>query len=164
MTTTAAIRPDSPGESYPGASGSGHEGPGDDRAGEGGAGEDLLRALDEKTICAVAVNLDTGSTEVIEAKSGQVSPTAPATGNWAVALPHWVFRSGVTRSANNKTGAKDSEHSLMDFLTPEAGQLFINWTFHAYKKAVGDEFGKTVLGFRGDEAAYWVIGSAPAES
>jgi hypothetical protein len=117
-------------------------------------GQTFSRAIDEKTICALAVNLDTGTSEVIEAKSGQVSWTAPAAGHWAVALPHWVFRSGVTRSANNKTGAKDSEHSLMDFLNPAAGQLFINWTFEAYKQAVGDEFGKTVMGFRGDEAAY----------
>ena len=119
-----------------------------------GPGQTFSRALDEKAICAVAVNLDTGATEGIEAKSGQVSWTAPATGHWAVALPHWVFRSGVTRSANNKTGAKDGEHSLMDYLNPESGQLFINWTYEAYKQAVGDEFGKTVLGFRGDEAAY----------
>jgi hypothetical protein len=117
-------------------------------------GQTFSRALDEKTICALAVNLDTGAATVIEANAGQVSWTAPATGRWAVALPQWVFRSGVTRSVNNKTGAKDGEHSLMDYMDPEAGQLFITWTFDGYKKAVGDEFGKTVLGFRGDEAAY----------
>jgi hypothetical protein len=117
-------------------------------------GETFTRALDEKTICAVSVNLDTGETSVIEPNAGQVSWTAPATGRWEVALPHWAFRSGPTRSANNKTGAKDNEHSLMDFLNPEAGKLFINWTFEAYKQAVGDDFGKTFMGFRGDEAAY----------
>jgi len=117
-------------------------------------GQTFTRALDEKTICALAVDLDSNAAQVIEAKSGQVSWTAPATGHWAVALPHWVFRSGPTRSANNKTGAKDGEHSLMDFLDPAAGRLFIDWTFEAYKKVIGDEFGKTVLGFRGDEAAF----------
>ena len=83
-----------------------------------------------------------------------MSWTAPATGHWAVALPHWVFRSGVTKSANNKSGAKDGEHSLGDYLDPAADHLFTNWAFEAYKQVVGDEFGKTVLGFRGDEAAY----------
>ena len=39
----------------------------------------------------------------------------------------------------------------MDYLNPEAGKLFVQWTFDAYKQAVGDEMGKTVLGFRGDE-------------
>jgi hypothetical protein len=117
-------------------------------------GQTFTRTLDHKTIAAVAVDLDSGATTVIAAPGGQVNWTAPATGHWAVALPHWVFRSGVTRSANNKSGAKDGEHSLMDYLDPAAGRLFIQWTFEAYKQAVGDEFGKTVMGFRGDEAAY----------
>jgi hypothetical protein len=39
----------------------------------------------------------------------------------------------------------------MDYLNPEADKQFIQWTFDAYKQAVGDEMGKTVLGFRGDE-------------
>jgi len=117
-------------------------------------GQTFSRALDDKTICALAVDLDSGAAQVIEASSGQVSWTAPASGHWAVALPHWVFRSGVTRSSNNKTGAKDGEHSLMDYLNPEADRLFVSWTFEAYKQAVGDEFGKTFLGFRGDEASF----------
>jgi hypothetical protein len=117
-------------------------------------GEAFSRPMDEKAICAVALNLDTGAGQLIEPKSGRIEWTAPATGHWAVALPHWAFRSGVTKSANNKSGAKDAEHSLMDFLAPEANRLFITWTFEAYKQAVGDEFGKTLLGFRGDEASF----------
>ncbi|HVS51953.1 MAG TPA: glycosyl hydrolase [Opitutaceae bacterium] len=117
-------------------------------------GAAFSRELDANTICALALNLDTGAAQVIEPKAGRVEWTAPATGKWAVALPRWAFRSGVTRSANNKSGAKDSEHSLMDYLAPEADQRFIDWTFEAYKKAVGDEFGKTFFGFRGDEASF----------
>ena len=117
-------------------------------------GQILSRPLDANTICAVALNLDTGAAQVIEPKAGQIEWTAPATGKWAVALPRWAFRSGVTKSANNKSGAKDAEHSLMDYLAPEAGRVFIDWTFEAYKKAVGDEFGRTFLGFRGDEASF----------
>jgi hypothetical protein len=117
-------------------------------------GATFSRELDANTICAVALNLDTGATQAIEPKAGRVEWTAPAAGKWAVALPRWAFRSGVTRSANNKSGAKDGEHSLMDYLAPEADQRFIDWTFEAYKQAVGDEFGKTFLGFRGDEASF----------
>jgi hypothetical protein len=117
-------------------------------------GQTFTRMLDDQTICALSVNLDTGDTHVMEPNGGQVSWTAPDTGRWAVDLPKWVFRSGVTRSSNNQTGAKDNEHSLMDYLDPAADQLFINWTFEAYKKAVGNEFGKTFLGFRGDEASF----------
>ena len=117
-------------------------------------GQVFTQAIDEKTICAVALNLDDGSTQLLTPQAGQVTWTAPATGRWAVALPHWVFRSGVTRSANNKAGLKDGEHSLMDFLDPAAGRQFTQWTFEAYKQAVGSEFGNTLLGFRGDESAF----------
>jgi hypothetical protein len=117
-------------------------------------GETFTRALDDKTICVVATNLDTGATQLLEPRAGQVGWTAPATGRWVVALAKWKFRSGVTRSANNKSGAKDGEHALMDYLSPEANRAFADWTFEAYARAVGDEFGKTFLGFRGDEAAF----------
>jgi hypothetical protein len=82
-----------------------------------------------------------------------VNWTVPA-GNWEIVLPRSQFRSGPTRSANNQTGAKNGMHSLMDYLNPEADKLFVEWTFDAYKQAVGDEMGKTVLGFRGDEPSF----------
>ena len=55
-------------------------------------------------------------------------------------------------------------HSLMDYLNPEANKLFDQWTFDAYKQAIGDELGKTVLGFRGDEptSAQWRLQSLVA--
>jgi hypothetical protein len=118
------------------------------------AGQTLARALGDKAICALVVNLDTGASRVIATPSRQLTWTAPADGHWAVAFPQWAFRSGVTKSSNNKSGAKDSEHSLMDYLAPEADRLFVNWTLASYQQAIGDELGRTVLGFRGDEAAY----------
>lgn len=118
------------------------------------AGQTFTRPVEPQTICAVARNLDTGATELLTPHDGKVSWTAPATGRWVVGLAHWVYRSGPTRSANNKSGQKDTEHSLMDYLSPAANQLFIQWTFDQYRQAVGDEFGKTFLGFRGDEAAF----------
>jgi len=117
------------------------------------AGQQYSYKLDPQTICVLAVNLDTGATQVLDTSSGTVNWTVPA-GNWEIVMPRWQFRSGPTRSANNHTGAKDGTHSLMDYLNPEADKLFVQWTFDAYKQAVGDEFGKTVLGFRGDEPAF----------
>ena len=96
---------------------------------------------------------DSGAAQVLDSSSGSVNWTVPA-GNWEIVLARSQFRSGPTRSANNKTGAKDGTHSLMDYLNPEADKLFIQWQFDAYKQAVGDEMGKTVLGFRGDEPAF----------
>ena len=117
------------------------------------AGQAFSRQLDVQTICVIAYNLDSGATQVLEPKDGQINWTAPA-GNWVVALPKWAFRSGPTRSANNGTGAKDNTHSLMDFLDPAADQQFLQWVFDPYKAAAGDELGKTLLGFRGDEPAF----------
>ena len=117
-------------------------------------GQAVSRALGDKAICALAVNLDTGEATVLDAPDRRITWTAPGSGRWALAFPQWAFRSGVTKSANNKSGLKDAEHSLMDYLSPEADRLFVNWTLASYQQAIGDEFGRTVLGFRGDEAAY----------
>jgi hypothetical protein len=117
------------------------------------AGDTYSYKVEQGTICVLAVNRDTGAAQVLDSSSGAVNWTVPA-GNWEIVLPYSVFRSGPTRSANNSTGQKDTEHSLMDYLNPEAGKLFVHWTFDAYKQAIGDELGKTVLGFRGDEPAF----------
>jgi len=117
------------------------------------AGQQYSYNLEPGTICVLAVNRDTGTSQVLDSSSGAVNWTIPA-GNWEIVLPYFVFRSGPTRSANNATGAKDGSASLMDFLNPAADQLFAQWTFDAYKQAIGDELGKTVLGFRGDEPGF----------
>ena len=125
------------------------------------AGQQYSYKLDPRTICVLAVNLDTGATQALDSSSGTVNWTVPA-GNWEIVLPRSQFRSGPTRSANNQTGAKDGTHSLMDYLNPEADKLFVEWTFDAYKQAVGGEFGKTVLGFRGDEPSFGFNPWSPA--
>lgn len=63
----------------------------------------------------------------------------------------WDYRTGQTRAVNNPTGGKDTRNSQCDYLDPAAIRQFIDWTHEEYKKAIGDEFGKTFLGFRGDE-------------
>jgi hypothetical protein len=116
-------------------------------------GQQYSYTVQPNTICVLAVNRDTGAAQVLDSSSGSVNWTVP-TGNWEIVLPRFAYRSGPTRSANNSNGAKNGEHSLEDYLSPEANQLFAKWTFDAYKQAVGDEMGKTVLGFRGDEPAF----------
>jgi hypothetical protein len=117
------------------------------------AGEKISRALSADVLCAVATNPADHRVQVLDITAGHLDWTAPA-GNWEVAITSRVYRTMPTRSANNPANVKDATHSLMDYLDPTAGKLFTEWTFDAYAKAIGDEFGKTVLGFRGDEPAY----------
>ena len=82
--------------------------------------------------------------------------TAPNQGMWEVTFVRHVFRSSPTRFVNREdsTNAKDSRYSLIDYLDPEATKTYMKVIFEAYEKLVGDEFGKTILGFRGDEPDY----------
>jgi len=117
------------------------------------SGSTFTRDLSPDVVCAVAVEKTSGTTQVLDLHSGKISWTAPV-GEWEVVLTSRVYRTMPTRSANNPLNVKDTTHSLMDFLDPAATQQFKEWTFEGYRRAIGDEFGKTVLGFRGDEPAY----------
>ena len=117
-------------------------------------GESMDHEAAENTICAVATEEGSGSTVVIEPKSGRLTWTAPQ-GQWQVQVVEQQYRTSATRSVNNpKIGAKDGTHALCDYLNPGAVAKFIEWTHEQYKAVVGDEFGRTVLGFRGDEPDY----------
>jgi alpha-L-rhamnosidase len=116
------------------------------------SGQQFTAAISSQVICTLAVNTDTHAMQVLEPTAGMIEWKVPD-GHWEIVQPTWTFRSGPTKSANN-SGGKTNEHSIMDYLNPEADHLFAQWTFDAYKAAIGDEFGKTVLGFRGDEPAF----------
>jgi hypothetical protein len=75
---------------------------------------------------------------------------------WELILVRHVFRSSPTRNFNRADGtrAKDSQYALIDYLNPDATRAFLKTTHETYKQAIGDEFGKTVLGFFGDEPDY----------
>lgn len=88
---------------------------------------------------------------------GHLKWTAPAgTGSWEVTFIRHAYRSSPTRNDNGEDGGatKDSLYSLIDYLDPLATDTYLKLIYGAYEKAVGDEFGKTVLGFRGDETDY----------
>jgi hypothetical protein len=53
---------------------------------------------------------------------------------------------------------KDTSQSVEDYLNPAATAQYIAFTHEQYKHYVGDEFGKTIIGFRGDEPDYSIGG------
>jgi len=87
---------------------------------------------------------------------GQFRWTPPGQGMWEVTFVRHVYRSSPTRFVNREDGTndKDSRYSLIDYLDPEATRTYLKIIFDTYEKLVGDEFGKTILGFRGDEPDY----------
>ena len=76
--------------------------------------------------------------------------------NWEVVFVRHVYVSSPTRNFNREDGtrAKDALYSLIDYLDPEATRAFLRIVHETYRQAVGDQFGKIVLGFFGDEPDY----------
>jgi len=95
---------------------------------------------------------------------GQLKWTVPAQGStpneprltWEVVFVRHIYVSSPTRNFNREDGtrAKDALYSLIDYLDPEATRAFLKITHETYRQAVGDQFGKIVLGFFGDEPDY----------
>ena len=80
-----------------------------------------------------------------------------------VKIMRHVYLSSNTRNFNRADGtrAKDSLYSLIDYLDPKATDAFLHITHETYYGAVGDQFGKTGLGFFGDEPEYQNIPWSP---
>ena len=120
------------------------------------AGGRLHLELPPEVVSAAAV--DQGGVPIpLSLRGNTLDWTAPA-GNWTVLLADHEFRTSPTRSDTNPHRVKDTEQSLEDYLNPEATQQFLRFTHEQYKRYVGDEFGKTILGFRGDEPDYSISG------
>ncbi len=88
---------------------------------------------------------------------GAIDWKAPE-GSWTVQVVEHRFMTSPTRSDTNPQRVKDGSQSLEDYLDPAATAQYLAFTHEAYRKAVGDEFGKTILGFRGDEPDYSIQG------
>lgn len=126
-------------------------------------GQTLSMPAPPDTLGAFFVNPVTGNAEVVPIRSGQIKWTPPpATGPVGSPRPlelvliRHVFRSSPTRYINRADGtnAKDSLYSLIDYLNADATRAFLKTTHEVYKEQFGNEFGKTVLGFFGDEPDY----------
>ncbi len=125
------------------------------------AGETLKSyAVDEHAISAVATS-DTKPNRTVVIKDHKIDFEA-GDSDWNIVLVRSDFRTGPTRAVNNPTGGKDTTNSLCDYLNPVAMRQFLEWTHEQYKKYLGNEFGKTIYGFRGDEPDYSYTPWTPA--
>ena len=94
--------------------------------------------------------------------SESATPNQPRPPREVVFVRH-IFLSSPTRYINREDGtqAKDGLYSLIDYLNPDATRAFLKTTHEVYKGLFGGEFGKTVLGFFGDEPAYSTLPWTP---
>jgi hypothetical protein len=116
----------------------------------------LHREFAPGTVSAAAVNQD-GAAIPLPLQGNTVDWAAPE-GAWTVLVVDHEFRTSPTRSDTNPQRVKDTSQSLEDYLDPAATEQYLRFTHEQYKQAVGDEFGKTILGFRGDEPDYSIAG------
>ncbi len=119
-------------------------------------GQTITQPVSSATVGVLAVNSD-GTSETLPFANGALHWTAPA-GQWTVMIIEHQFRTSPTRSDTNPRQVKDTEQSLEDYLNPAATRQYLEFTHVQYKRYVGDEFGKTIMGFRGDEPDYTISG------
>jgi hypothetical protein len=116
----------------------------------------VTESVSPATVGALAVNSD-GATQPVPVANGAIHWTPPP-GQWKVMIIEHQFRTSPTRSDTNPKPVKDTEQSLEDYLDPAATRKYLEFTHEQYKLYVGDEFGKTIMGFRGDEPDYSISG------
>ena len=121
------------------------------------AGEAAKVTVGPETVAVTAINADDGATITIPVTNNAIDWTPPA-GRWTVMVVEHQFKTSPTRSDTNPKRVKDGTQSVEDYLDPAATMQFLAFTHEQYKKAVGDEFGKTIMGFRGDEPDYSISG------
>ena len=76
--------------------------------------------------------------------------------SWQVQFLRHVYLSSPTRNFNRADGtrAKDATYTIIDYLDPRATDAFLHTVHETYYNAIGDQFGKIVMGFFGDEPDY----------
>jgi hypothetical protein len=121
------------------------------------AGEAVKTTVGPDTVVVTAINADDGATVPVAVTNNAIEWKPPA-GSWTVIVVEHEFKTSPTRSDTNPKRVKDGTQSLEDYLDPAATMQYLEFTHEQYKKAVGDEFGKTIMGFRGDEPDYSING------
>ncbi|HEX4036455.1 MAG TPA: glycosyl hydrolase [Acidobacteriaceae bacterium] len=119
-------------------------------------GATVHETLGPDAVSAAAVDAE-GNARALKLDGDGLDWTAPA-GEWTVLVVDHEFKTSPTRSDTNSKRVKDTEQSLEDYMNPVATAQYLAWTHEQYKKYVGDEFGKTIEGFRGDEPDYSIAG------
>jgi len=120
-------------------------------------GDLIAHAIKPETVAVTAINQADGSTIQIPIANAAIAWKAPP-GNWTVVIVEHQFSTSPTRSDTNPKRVKDGTQSLEDYLDPAATQQYLAFTHEQYKKYLGDEFGHTIMGFRGDEPDYSIRG------
>ena len=116
----------------------------------------LHRELQPDVVSAAAVD-ENGVAIPLPLRGNVLDWTAPE-GTWTVLLVDHQFRTSPTRSDTNTKRVKDTEQSLEDYLDPVATRQYLDFTHEQYKHYVGGQFGRTIMGFRGDEPDYSIEG------
>ncbi|MGA3325431.1 MAG: glycosyl hydrolase [Terriglobia bacterium] len=119
-------------------------------------GDTLSQPISPATMAVLAVNSE-GASQAVPVTNGALRWTVPR-GKWTVLVVEHQFRTSPTRSDTNPKRLKDTSQSLEDYLNPAATMQYLAFTHEQYKRYVGDEFGKTIMGFRGDEPDYSISG------
>jgi hypothetical protein len=125
-------------------------------------GQTLRMPAPPDTLGAFFVDPATSTAKVVPIVDGQIKWIPPAaTQNGPVrpldvVIVRHVYRSSPTRYINREDGttAKDGLYSLIDYLDADATRAYLKTTHEVYKGMFGNEFGKTFLGFFGDEPDY----------
>jgi hypothetical protein len=120
-------------------------------------GQEFEDVVSPTFVAAIAYNVETQASVPLPATQSHIRFNPPP-GHWRVLIVDHQFRSSLTRSITNPAGTKDDSQSLENYLDPVATQKFLEFEHEQYRKFVGDQFGKTILGFRGDEPDFSFFG------
>jgi hypothetical protein len=106
--------------------------------------------LPPETLGAWATERASGRSQILEVSAGRIRWTPPA-GTWEISPIAWQYRTPPVRNVGNPGFPKNTAFSLFDFLDPDATRLFLRLVHERYQRAIGAEFGRTVMGFMSDE-------------
>jgi hypothetical protein len=113
-------------------------------------GKPVALNLPAEALAAWAVERTSKSTVTLDIVNGKLNWTPPP-GTWDITSADWQYRTPATRYVNNPGFPKNTQYSAFDFLDADATRTFLAIVHERYQSAIGDEFGKTVMGFMGDE-------------
>jgi hypothetical protein len=113
-------------------------------------GKAVALSVSAQDLAAWATNTSTGAVVTLSIVGGKINWTPPS-GTWQIKLVEWQYRTPATRYVGSPGFAKNTTYSMFDFLNPDDTRQFLAIVHQRYQSVIGDEFGKTVLGFMGDE-------------
>ena len=125
-------------------------------SGTASGGKAVSLSVPAQALAAWATQSGSGTTVTLTIANGQIVWTPPA-GTWQITLVEWQYRTPATRYVGSPGFAKNTQYSLFDFLNPADTQQFLAIVHQKYQNVIGDEFGKTVMGFRGDEPEFVAV-------